>query len=73
MSRHLRVLRESGVVTSEVDAQQRIYSLNTESIDGIAEWVDGIRAFWHQRLDALETELRRGAPSKQTKQPKTKR
>lgn len=59
-SRHLRVLRDCGVVLSETRGQQRVYSLQRESLDEVADWLGGILAFWHQRLDALETELRRG-------------
>ena len=59
-SRHLRVLREAGVVTSRVDGKQRVYALDATAIDAAAEWLDRMRAFWPQRLDALETELARG-------------
>lgn len=59
-SRHLRVLRESGVVTSAINGQQRRYSLRAEPLDEITDWLGGVVAFWNQRLDALDTELRRG-------------
>ncbi|GAB3567746.1 ArsR/SmtB family transcription factor [Spelaeicoccus albus] len=59
-SRHLRILRESGVVASAVNGQQRQYSLQREPLDEIADWLSDVRAFWNQRLDALDTELRRG-------------
>lgn len=60
VSRHLRVLRDAGVVHSTVAGQQRVYSLDRGSVDELADWVEGIRAFWTQRIDALETELARG-------------
>ena len=71
-SRHLRVLREAEVVTSTVAGQQRIYALNRAAIDDLAQWVEGVRGFWTQRLDALETELTRGQRQPSTKQPPRK-
>lgn len=60
VSRHLRVLREAGLVTAEPDAQRRVYSLATEPLDELDEWVSRCRAFWSQRLDSLSTEIARG-------------
>lgn len=57
VSKHLRVLREHGVVRSRSDGTRRLYSLEGE---GLVELDDWIRRFWTNRLDALETELRRG-------------
>jgi len=59
-SRHLRVLREAGVVRSEVDGQRRLYSVRAEPLEEIEQWARGVRRFWDQRLDALETEVARG-------------
>ncbi|MFF1633697.1 ArsR/SmtB family transcription factor [Leifsonia sp. NPDC058248] len=59
-SRHLRILRETGLVTSAVDGKQRVYALDRERLDAAASWFDGVLGFWSQRLDALETELVRG-------------
>jgi DNA-binding transcriptional ArsR family regulator len=59
-SRHLRVLRESGVVAARVDGQRRVYALEPAGLDEAAAWFDGLAAFWEQRLDALGTELVRG-------------
>jgi DNA-binding transcriptional ArsR family regulator len=60
VSRHLRVLREAGLVESERRGQQQIYSLRTEALDEVATWIGQVRQFWQQRLDALETEIARG-------------
>ena len=57
VSKHLRVLREQGVVRSRSDGTRRLYSLEGEGLVELDEW---IRQFWTNRLDALETELRRG-------------
>ena len=62
-SRHLRVLREAGVVNSRIDAQSRLYSLERAAVDELAAWAEGLRQFWNQRLDALGTEIARGRRS----------
>jgi DNA-binding transcriptional ArsR family regulator len=58
ISQHLKVLKESRLVTVRADAQRRIYALDAAGIDEIDAWLSGIRRFWSDRLDALERELR---------------
>lgn len=53
VSRHLRVLREAGIVTSHVEGTRRLYALNRAPLAELEQWL-------LQRLDALDTELRRG-------------
>ena len=60
VSRHLRVLREAGLVEVRQDAQRRIYSLRAEALRDVDEWLEDYRALWHHRLDALHTEVARG-------------
>ena len=60
VSRHLRVLREAGLVSVEHDAQRRIYSLNPEALIEVDEWLESYRGLWQHRLDALHTEVARG-------------
>jgi DNA-binding transcriptional ArsR family regulator len=60
VSRHLRVLRQAGLVDVRRDAQRRIYSLRPEPLAEVDEWLSRYRAFWEQRLDALHTEVARG-------------
>jgi DNA-binding transcriptional ArsR family regulator len=60
VSRHLRVLREAGLVEVRQDAQRRIYSLRPEPLAEIDQWLGRYRALWEQRLDALHTEVARG-------------
>jgi DNA-binding transcriptional ArsR family regulator len=60
VSRHLRVLREAGLVQVRQEAQRRVYSLRLEPLTEIDEWLDRYRALWEQRLDALHTEVARG-------------
>jgi DNA-binding transcriptional ArsR family regulator len=57
VSKHLRVLREHGVIRSRSDGTRRLYSVDDEGLAELDRW---IRRFWTNRLDALETELRRG-------------
>jgi DNA-binding transcriptional ArsR family regulator len=59
VSRHLRVLREHGLVRSRPAAQRRVYSLDPTPLAELDDWLARYRSFWAQRLDALETELRR--------------
>ena len=60
VSRHLRVLREAGLVEVRQDAQRRVYSLRPEPLAEIDDWLGRYRALWEQRLDALHTEIARG-------------
>ncbi|HEY7145783.1 MAG TPA: metalloregulator ArsR/SmtB family transcription factor [Streptosporangiaceae bacterium] len=59
-SRHLRVLREAGLVETRQQAQRRVYSLRPEPLAEVDEWLSRYRAMWEQRLDALHTEIARG-------------
>src|ERR1700743_3381251 len=52
VSRHLRVLREAGLVEVRQEAQRRIYSLRPEPLVEIDQWLDRYRTLWEQRLDA---------------------
>ncbi|MEU4293864.1 metalloregulator ArsR/SmtB family transcription factor [Kribbella sp. NPDC026596] len=60
VSRHLRVLREAGLVESRQEAQRRVYSLRSEPFAELDEWLGRYRSLWEQRLDALHTEIARG-------------
>lgn len=60
VSRHLRVLREAGLVTVRHEAQRRIYELRPEPLGEVDQWLSRYRALWEQRLDALHTEVARG-------------
>ena len=59
ISRHLRVLREHGLVRMRGDGQRRLYSLDPAPLSELDEWLERYRCFWANRLDALDTELRR--------------
>jgi DNA-binding transcriptional ArsR family regulator len=60
VSRHLRVLREAGLVEVRQEAQRRVYSLRPEPLAELDEWLARYRALWEHRLDALHTEVARG-------------
>lgn len=60
VSRHLRVLREAGLVDVRQDGQRRIYSLRLAPLQDVDEWLGDYRALWQNRLDALHTEVARG-------------
>jgi DNA-binding transcriptional ArsR family regulator len=60
VSRHLRVLREAGLVDVEAQAQRRIYRLRPEPLAELDAWLDAYRALWQGRLNALHTEIARG-------------
>lgn len=59
VSRHLRVLREHGLVSSRAEAQRRIYSLEPAPLEELDAWLVRCRTSLSSRLDALETQLAR--------------
>ena len=61
ISRHLRVLRESGLVRDTLVGRRRLYELDPSRFAGLIEWLDQFArtAGWERRLDALETEVYR--------------
>jgi len=67
VSKHLRVLRDAGVVESTVDAQRRLYRLRPERLQEVDMWLAQFRRFWSAHIDALERHLDRMERSPQTK------
>ncbi|MEZ0355651.1 ArsR/SmtB family transcription factor [Mycobacterium sp. SA01] len=57
VSRHLRILREVGLVEVRPDAQRRIYALRADGLVAIDSWIEQYRQFWSGHLDALERHL----------------
>jgi DNA-binding transcriptional ArsR family regulator len=57
VSKHLRILREAGLVEVRSDAQRRLYRLRPEPLQEVDEWLAPYRAAWADRLDALERHL----------------
>ena len=57
VSKHLRVLREAGVVEARVEAQRRLYRVRAEGLREVDAWLEPYRALWAGSLDALERHL----------------
>lgn len=64
VSRHLRVLREHGLVQVRGEGQRRLYSLDPAPLEELDSWLGRYRGFWTNRLDALDTEIRRRRKAK---------
>jgi DNA-binding transcriptional ArsR family regulator len=65
VSKHLRVLRDAGVVESRIDAQRRVYRVRPEPLRDVDAWLAPYRAMWTGRLDALERHLDEMAQTKE--------
>jgi DNA-binding transcriptional ArsR family regulator len=61
VSRHLKVLRDAGLVEVRRDAQRRLYRLRPEPLMELDAWLEPYRAVWAARLDSLEQHLQRTA------------
>lgn len=57
MSRHLKVLREAGLIQQRVEGTKRLYSVRPDALKAIADWTMDHRAFWEASLDRLEAHL----------------
>ncbi|MDQ6702086.1 MAG: metalloregulator ArsR/SmtB family transcription factor [Pseudomonadota bacterium] len=57
ISKHLRVLRETHVVTEQRVGRERIYRLQPARLQDVAGWIEGYRAFWQRNLDSLKRHL----------------
>ena len=54
ISRHLRVLREAGLVRAEIDGRLHWYYLNAGAIDDLQQWLGEVSSFWKEGLQALK-------------------
>ena len=66
ISRHLRVLREAGLVRARAEGKQRVYALDPRPLRELDEWLEPYRDLWAHRLDALDTEIARGRRARRT-------
>lgn len=64
VSKHLKVLREAGLVTVRPEANRRVYQLNVGPLDELTTWAAQQREVWERRLDALGAHLDRKARSR---------
>lgn len=76
VSRHLRVLRETGLIRDELVGRRRVYRLNVEGLAPVAAWLatltsspDAGSGGWPGRLDALDTEVRRTRRERRSRTP----
>ena len=68
VSRHLRILKDAGMVESRTEGQRRIYSLRAEPFEKLAEWLAQYRRLRESRLDNFEVELDRRTSASKSKQ-----
>ncbi len=57
VSKHLKVLREAGLVVVRAEGKRRLYALSPDPLAEVDRWLEPYRAFWKGRLDALERHL----------------
>src|SRR3954451_11861109 len=62
VSKHLRVLRDAGLVEARVDGQRRLYRPQPEPLAELDEWLEPYRQMWRTSLDRLEAHLSEGEP-----------
>jgi len=58
VSKHLKVLREAGLVAVRADGKRRLYALRPGPLAEVDRWLEPYRAFWSRSLDTLERHLR---------------
>src|SRR5213593_631303 len=73
VSKHLRVLREAGLVESRIEAQRRLYRLKPEPLQQVDAWLAPFRRFWSAHVDALELHLDHMDQSTPTKRKRRRR
>ena len=59
VSKHLKMLREAGLVSMRADGQRRLYRLEPDELANLDIWLKPFRAFWAERLDALDDHLKK--------------
>jgi DNA-binding transcriptional ArsR family regulator len=69
VSKHLRIMREAGLVASRTDAQRRVYRVSPAPLRQLDQWLEPYRMLWESRIDDLERHLDATAP--ETTDPET--
>jgi DNA-binding transcriptional ArsR family regulator len=59
VSKHLRVLKDAGLVEARTDAQRRFYRIRSEPLEALDDWLEPYRRYWTTHLDQLESHLDR--------------
>lgn len=57
VSKHLRILRDAGLVTAQPEGQRRRYHINAEPLTELDDWLQPYRQYWSKKLDDLESHL----------------
>jgi DNA-binding transcriptional ArsR family regulator len=70
VSKHLRVLRDAGLVAAEVRAQQRLYQLEPKTFRELDRWLERFRDLWDARLDRLESYVEQLKKTRSRSSPK---
>jgi DNA-binding transcriptional ArsR family regulator len=70
VSKHLKVLRDAGLVESRIEAQRRVYRIRPEPLMEVDAWLDPFRRFWSAHVDALERHLDRVEDAPKSKRGK---
>ncbi len=80
VSRHLRVLREAGLVRDELVGRRRVYRLDVDGLAPVTSWLATVTSspaaepgVWSARMDALETEVRRTRRERQSAPPRSQK
>jgi DNA-binding transcriptional ArsR family regulator len=66
VSRHLRILRDAGLVTVRLSAQRRLYRARADALVELDEWLAPYRRYWSIRLDALGQHLQATSTSEES-------
>ena len=69
VSKHLRVLRDAGLVAVRPDGQRRLYRIRAEPLMELDEWLEPYREMWRTSLDRLEAHLSRPRPRPRKERP----
>ena len=69
VSKHLRVLREVGLVTVRDSGRHRLYQLNGDALTPIQDWVSDVRELWEQRFEQLDSVLAQMTAKEQNDEP----
>ena len=69
ISRHLRVLRETGLVRARPAGRRRVYAVDPAPLRELDAWLEPYRGLWAQRLDALDTEIARARRARRSGDP----
>jgi DNA-binding transcriptional ArsR family regulator len=71
VSKHLRVLREAGVVAVQIQGPRRVYSLAPQPLSDVTAWLEPYRQMWTESFDALERHLDSGPEQPDRKREET--